>query len=731
MPFSITQRRLSLPLIFLSAGALLAGCSADKSDNQTSVPSSVSESVDGIQAQDPATQGWTLVWQDEFGNSDPENPQLDESKWHAEVDCWGGGNDELQCYTDRPENAYMQDGFLHIVAKEEPYSGPLFSEVHPEYDINDTTKSSSFTSARIQTKNKMSIRYGRVDVRAKVAAGQGMWSAIWMLPNDNVYGGWPASGEIDIMESLNPTIDADEVHGTLHYGLPWPQWENKVGAFHMDASPSDNFHVYSIEWEAGEIRWYVDGKHYQTQSSAGWYNYIWQGQEKGFQVANPNAPFDQAFYLIMNIAVGGNWPGEPDRDWTQDRKMLVDYVRVYQCKDPQTQAISEDGKGCATIDPKVELNADLGRPASEQYVLYADGPTTLSFDVKGGNVTNTLSAFGMGSANNKLIQQDVELAGEHGAVWDIQLSGSGSVALASNSTSDIPGFEKGLKFEGGTSWTNNGEIEFDLLVKDASPDSQLTLSMISGESGKGSRTIVLPPSGEWQHVAVKVADVLAAKALEEGGVDLSNVTFPFVLEYSGTQAHIQVDNITLECAYNSEPETWQLDQSCGIAPRKTPPKAILENINEQLWTAWDCCSGAEFSQVTDEQLNKDVVEFSFAAAPTAPGFVAPRPLDMTAYAGGTLEFDFKQVTQPPAGSQWFVKLEADITAGQVPLTDGGPTPGNQWQHYAFPLTDQMGNADLSNIKRILVFPDWGKAEGAAMRITNLKFVPAKNKTVRL
>ncbi|MDP7591730.1 MAG: family 16 glycosylhydrolase [Litorilituus sp.] len=720
MTLSTWLRRFYLALTALFALISLNGYTAVGDLHALSENKTIAHTSRHYHAPDPTTSGWQLVFQDEF-----EQSALDLRKWNAEVDCWGGGNHELQCYTDRPENAFIKEGILHMVAKEERFSGPKFAEIHPEYNRDDKSKTNPFTSARLQTKQKMSIRYGRVDVRAKVSAGQGMWSAIWMLPTDNVYGSWPTSGEIDIMESLNPGITANEVHGTLHYGLPWPQWENKVQAFHMDTSPADNFHVYSIEWEKDEIRWYVDGIHYQTQSAAGWYNYIWRGQEQGFQVANPEAPFDQEFYLIMNVAVGGNWPGEPDRNWPDDRKMLVDYVRVYQCQNPQTKTVQLDGKGCATVNPAVSLNSDLGRPATRQFTLFADGVETLDFDVKGGKITHTLKAILANPDDSLVTQQKIMLLGKHGKVWDIQFTGNGQASLASHVKSSIEGYEKGLIFEGGRSWSNNGEIEFDLRVRNASSDSQLTLGMISDQGGKGQALIKLPKTGEWQHVVVKVADILASKSKEQGGVDLANVLSPFVLNYSGTNAYIQIDNIKVECAYNSEPETWQLDQSCGLSPRKTPAKTIYGKINQQDWIAWDCCSGAEFSSVKDEVLANKVLEFTFTQAPTASGYISPRPLDMTPYAGGTLEFDFKQINPPPEGSQWYVKLEADITAAQVLLSDGGPRPTNKWQHYTFELSGGLSEADLQNIKRLLVFPDWGKAEGAVMRINNVRFVPAK------
>ena len=220
-----------------------------------------------------------------------------------------------------------------------------------------------------------------------------MWPAIWMLPTDWVYGGWPSSGEIDIVEGVNLGIWGDEVHGTLHYGLPWPQWENHGQTLYMGENPADDFHVYAVEWEADEIRWYVDGVHYQTQQSSGWYNYIWQGQDHGFGVANPRAPFDQRFHLIMNLAVGGDWPGAPDTGWPEDREMLVDYVRVYQCHQPDIKPrrhqVGYEGRGCATVDPAVQVHADIGTPGINEYTLYGDGPATLDLEVNGEQVQNT------------------------------------------------------------------------------------------------------------------------------------------------------------------------------------------------------------------------------------------------------------------------------------------------------------------------------------------------------
>jgi len=243
---------------------------------------------------------WQLVWTDEF-----EGEELDTDKWSYQYGTGqsegltGWGNNELQYYTDREENIYLQDGKLHIVAHEESYEGM------------------NYTSARIRTINQGDWRYGRFEFRAKLPEGQGIWPAIWMMPTDNEYGTWAASGEIDIMEMVGH--EPDVVHGTLHYGAQWPDNVYSGDEYRLDSGKfSDDFHTFTLEWEEGEMRWYVDGKHYQTQN-----NWFTDGH------AFP-APFNKRFHLIMNLAVGGNWPGNPDASTEFPQKLIVDYVKVYQ-----------------------------------------------------------------------------------------------------------------------------------------------------------------------------------------------------------------------------------------------------------------------------------------------------------------------------------------------------------------------------------------------------------------
>jgi beta-glucanase (GH16 family) len=245
-------------------------------------------------AQDAA---WKLIWSDEF-----DGLQLDYSKWECAVDAFGGGNNELQIYTDRKENVRVADGHLVLEAHRDNAA------------VTGTTR--EYSSGRIRSKHRGDWKYCRVEVRAKTPEGQGLWPAIWMLPTDDVYGGWARSGEIDIAEFKGQ--QPDTVWGTLHYGAAWPN-NAHTGALHELPSGkfSDQFHVFALEWEEDAMRWYVDDHLYQTQTQ-------WHSEGGTFP-----APFDQRFHLILNLAVGGGFVGNPNQTTSLPAQLVVDYVRVY------------------------------------------------------------------------------------------------------------------------------------------------------------------------------------------------------------------------------------------------------------------------------------------------------------------------------------------------------------------------------------------------------------------
>ena len=241
-------------------------------------------------------QDWELVWSDEF-----DGPGIDLNKWEHEVNAWGGGNNELQYYTDRPVNSFIEDGKLVIQALQETYTGP------------EGTR--DYTSARLRTLHKGEWLYGRFEARIKLPTGQGLWPAFWMLPTDWVYGGWAASGEIDVVELIGSQPGV--IHGTLHYGGEWPN-NTLSGGSRSGPDFTAGFHEYAVEWDPLEFRWYVDGVHYHTETD--WWS----------SAADYPAPFNQRFHMLLNVAVGGNWPGSPDASTVFPQRMEVDYVRVYQ-----------------------------------------------------------------------------------------------------------------------------------------------------------------------------------------------------------------------------------------------------------------------------------------------------------------------------------------------------------------------------------------------------------------
>lgn len=267
---------------------------------------------------------WKLVWADEFNG--PDGSQPDPAKWSYDTGAGGWGNGELEDYTERVDNAYIEKGSLVIQAKKESYEGK------------------DYTSARLVTRAKGDWTYGRIEVRARLPQGQGIWPAIWLLPTDEVYGAWPVSGEIDIMELLGQ--QPDRIYGTLHYGSPHIG-QGTSYSLADGTSFSDDYHVFAVEWEPTEMRWYVDDNQYYSISH--WFT---SSSDAKFP-----APFDQRFYLLLNIAVGGSWPGYPDENTVLPQKMYVDYVHVYQMPwmmvtaEPAATASPDEAAGAATSPP--------------------------------------------------------------------------------------------------------------------------------------------------------------------------------------------------------------------------------------------------------------------------------------------------------------------------------------------------------------------------------------------
>lgn len=265
-----TTRFLVLSLALVAVGRTL-GCRADQQAS----------------ASPPA---WQLVWHDEF-----DGAALDTTKWVRETGGNGWGNGELEFYTDRVENARLENGYLVIEARQEALGNQ------------------AYTSARLKTQGLGAWKHGRIEARIRIPRGQGMWPAFWMLGDDISQVGWPGCGEIDIMENIGK--EPSRVHGTVH-GPNYSGANGVGGSYNLRSGAfADDFHVFAIEWQASGIQWFVDSTLYKT---------VLPGDLPGRWV------FDHPFFILLNVAVGGYWPGNPDSTTLFPQTMLVDYVRVYQ-----------------------------------------------------------------------------------------------------------------------------------------------------------------------------------------------------------------------------------------------------------------------------------------------------------------------------------------------------------------------------------------------------------------
>lgn len=286
---------------FLPLLLFISLCTCDRAPKPPQVDATAATATTSKQATPPSTgfstpleyPDRTLVWSDEFsGNA------LDTTNWTYRIGTSnnGWGNNELQYY--RSENTEVSDGHLIVTARKEAYEGQ------------------SYTSSRLVTQDKQEFQYGRIDIRAALPQGQGIWPALWMLgANFNQGSYWPRCGEIDIMEFLGHKTDT--IYGTAHFqvtdhhGYSPANLPAAKGTTYLDA-----WHVYSIEWSPGKIEWFVDDTPYHT---------LLRSESE----ADP-WPFDDPFFFLINLAVGGNWPGYPDETTVFPQRLYVDYVRVFQ-----------------------------------------------------------------------------------------------------------------------------------------------------------------------------------------------------------------------------------------------------------------------------------------------------------------------------------------------------------------------------------------------------------------
>lgn len=353
--------------------------------------------------KDLSYSGYELKWMDDF-----DGTALNTDDWNVETHEPGWVNSELQEYVDSEENIYVKDGNLVIK--------PV-KTVDEEGNV-------SYTSGRVNTQNKQDFTYGLFEVRAKVPEGQGYLPAFWMMPtNENLYGQWPRCGEIDIMEVMGQ--ENNKAYGTIHYGNPHSESQ---GTYVLsEGNYTDDYHIFSCEWEPGKIKWYVDGILYHEESD-------WYSTTAGQGTVSYPAPFDQPFYMILNLAVGGSWVGNPNENTDfESAAFIIDYVKAYQ-KESYDENVSKPEKEVVLREPDASGNyvnngdfavaESLTDDDNWKFMTALEGEAEAIIEDNGIKIVTTNA--GTVDYSVQLVQADIPL--EKGATYTVSFDARASAA---------------------------------------------------------------------------------------------------------------------------------------------------------------------------------------------------------------------------------------------------------------------------------------------------------------
>ncbi len=360
MKYTNTIKKISTVIAASVAALLIASCGK------------VKEEQFGIGS--PTSSSYTdddLVWVENF-----DQKKLDTDNWMYEVHYPGWVNSELQSYVVSDDNIYLKDGKLIIQ--------PL-------------KNGNTYTSGRINTLGKKEFTYGRFEARLKVPRGKGFLPAFWMMPADeSFYGQWPKCGEIDIMEVLGDNVN--KVYGSLHFGEPHTQKQGSAQIF--EGNFADDFHIFAVEWEPDEMRFYVDDRCYYKTSE-------WFTKRSGFGEVSYPAPYDQPFYIILNVAVGGNWPGNPDEFTTFDEQaqMVVDYVKVYQKKEYN----SDVKKPEAAVSKMQVKEGNIASNLGSRWMLHLEPDGKATADLTDNGLTVRTTEQGNADYSVQLVQSYIQM----------------------------------------------------------------------------------------------------------------------------------------------------------------------------------------------------------------------------------------------------------------------------------------------------------------------------------
>ena len=713
-----------------------------------------------------------MVMSDEF-----EGSALDTEMWEPqladgnELGLTRWGNDEQQWYL--AANATVANGMLTITAKEEVAPGSATAN----------RGSFPYTSARLRTAKKFDFTYGRVEARAKAAPGAGLWSAIWMLPTDSPYGGWAASGEVDIMEVVNPGTNDERVFQTIHHGFPWPLNRQTAGADDLEVSnPGSEFHVYAIEWNPTEIRWYIDDVHTYTVGAEEYYSYFYKRDTENYgdyaeQVgsgyeargASPGdaAPFDTDFHILVNLAVGGTLPATVDNN-ALPSEFVIDYIRVFECTYPGNIGCHSN----ANRDMEDGRDSSLGhsQPQMASYNLYTgdamlpEGSTMMddgSVELPGGNTLPAgailaesftyenketeqtlvrylaVNSFWRGP-DSDMTFQEVDVENRNGVIEVTAInSGNIQIYMLDGDPTTLFGFGDSAKW-----WElHAGELKFDMYVDSSATDmdSDIHIKMDSVWPALGE--VILPvsdlPMDEWFPVSVKVNDLLENQG--SSPLDTSAMNSFFVLEPTAA-ARVMVDNITLSCGHHT---------ACGIRPPAGFGGAseVLVYANGNVGSkwgsgicAWDpnsggdyCGDGATSNLVTWTETDSGdldrgtVINVSFGNGSGGVFFFRAENSALVNLGNfetsGKLQFDLK-IPAATVAAGMFYKVDCihPCSTGDQAINLTNYT-ADTWQTFEFDVSAiKAAGADITGVSAVVLLPPVNNQQGLSFEVANVRFV---------
>jgi beta-glucanase (GH16 family) len=527
-------------------------------------------------------QAWRLIWSDNFdGNA------LDGANWTARTDadcpepCEG-----VQSYLS--EQVTVADGVLTIEVR--------------------AGVGSAFASGLIDTRGKLERKFGRVEIDARMPGTLGTLPSLWLLPVNENYGPWPQSGEIDIVSAPNLLPGNSTLEHTLRYGLPVPEDTVTTKAIDAPTEPTLSFIEYAIEWEGGEIRWFVDDVHVATQTQDNWYAFF-EDDDGVYTLGEGGAPFDNAFYLLIGLPVGSNVGGAS----SFPQSLVIDAVRVYECANAADPAL---GIGCST-GTGVPPEDSPGTPYSEMLEVYADAPAVLDFvDPLGQTIAAALLPDTSSSAPGVTVTSTIDAADGANTVWNVTIdaiSGTGGVFMRAD---DFPAGRGFFDLSGGET---AGELLFRLRVNSATGGPQLAVGLDSS-AGSGRDVLNVTADGVWRNYSVKIADVVQGTTL-----NLADIQNLFVFEASNGAVDLDLDDIEVRVTCRDEGGCQATARAPGDAPSTIEYEQDFEALNQADPDALANDGFVVFADVWIGEVGTGVFLYQYGTFPApngGPGFSA-------------------------------------------------------------------------------------------------------------